>query len=286
MAQNACVGTLASASPAAPAARFGLSTASMYPENCAATFAMARRLGYDGVEVMVWTDPVTQEAGAIRALTELHGIPVVSIHAPTLLLTQRVWGQEPWTKVDRSIDLALEVGARTVVLHPPFRWQREYAAEFVDGVALREHDRGVRLAVENMFPWRARSRELQAYLPGWDPVEQAYDHVTLDLSHTATAGSDALEMARALGERLTHVHLADGSGSPRDEHLVPGRGSQPCGEVLELLAQPGSGFRGDVVVEVNTRRLAPDEREADLAQALAFARLHHVAVGETRGGTA
>ncbi len=253
----------------------------MYPENCAATFAMAARLGYDGVEVMVWTDPVTQEAGAIRALAELHGIPVVSIHAPTLLLTQRVWGSEPWTKVDNSIDLALEVGAPTVVLHPPFRWQREYAAEFVDGVALREHDTGIRLAVENMFPWRARSREMQAYLPGWDPVPQAYDHVTLDLSHTATAGSDALEMARRLGERLTHIHLADGSGSPRDEHLVPGRGTQPCGEVLELLAQPGSGFRGDIVVEVGTRRLAPDEREADLAQALAFARLYHVPVGGT-----
>lgn len=249
----------------------------MYPENCAATFAMAARLGYDGVEVMVWTDPVTQEAGAIRALTELHGIPVLSIHAPTLLLTQRVWGPEPWAKVDNSIELALEVGARTVVLHPPFRWQREYAAEFVAGVALRERDSGVRLAVENMFPWRARTRELQAYLPGWDPVDQPYDHVTLDLSHTATAGSDALRMASALGERLTHLHLADGSGSPRDEHLVPGRGTQPCGEVLELLAGPGSGFDGDIVVEVGTRRLAADEREADLAEALAFARLHHVA---------
>src|ERR1044071_8788553 len=44
--------------------RIGLSTASMYPENCAATFATAGRLGYDGVEVMVWTDPVTQEPGA------------------------------------------------------------------------------------------------------------------------------------------------------------------------------------------------------------------------------
>ncbi|MEO7060319.1 MAG: sugar phosphate isomerase/epimerase [Lapillicoccus sp.] len=256
----------------------------MYPENCAATFAMASRLGYDGVEVMVWTDPVTQEAGAIRALTELHGIPVLSIHAPTLLLTQRIWGPEPWTKVDRSIELAQEVGAPTVVLHPPFRWQRDYAGEFVDGVALREYDTGVQLAVENMFPWRARTRELQAYLPGWDPVDQAYDHVTLDLSHTATAGSDALAMVRALGERLTHIHLADGSGSPRDEHLVPGRGGQPCGEVLELLAQPGSGFVGDIVVEVGTRRLQEDEREADLAQALAFARLHHVAVGRPAGG--
>ena len=256
--------------------RIGLSTASMYPENCAATFDMAGRLGYDGVEVMVWTDPVTQEPGAIQALSDLHGIPVLSIHAPTLLLTQRVWGTDPWDKVDRSIDMALTLGAPTVVLHPPFRWQREYAAEFVDGLALREDDNGVQHAVENMFPWRARQREMLAYLPHWDPVGQPFDHVTLDLSHTATAGSDALAMARALDDRLTHIHLADGSGSSRDEHLVPGRGTQPCGELLELLA--GNGFDGSVVVEVSTRRLGAEQRELDLAAALAFARLHDAAV--------
>ena len=70
-----------------------------------------------------------------------------------------------------------------------------------------------------------------------------------------------------------HLHLADGDGSNRDEHLIPGRGGQPCGPVLESLA--ARGFDGIVVVEVSTRR-APDRaaREADLAEALAFARLH------------
>jgi sugar phosphate isomerase/epimerase len=261
-----------SAAVQVPGARVALSTASVYPEGCAAAFDLAERLGYDGVEVMVWTDPVSQEAGALRALAELHGVPVVSIHAPTLLLTQRVWGPDPWAKVDRSLELAGDVGADTVVLHPPFRWQRDYATDFVDGVALREHDSGIALAVENMFPWRARNREMLAYLPHWDPVSQPYDHVTLDLSHTATAGSDAMEMAATLGPRLRHVHLADGSGSNRDEHLVPGRGSQPCAELLETLAQ--QSFDGSVVVEVGTRRRSLEERETDLAEALAFARLH------------
>ncbi len=265
-----------------PRAPVALSTASVYPESCATAFDIAARLGYDGVEVMVWTDPVTQEAGALEALSELHGLPVVSIHAPTLLLTQRVWGPDPWTKIDRSVELAREVGARTVVAHPPFRWQREYAAGFVDGVALREHDSGVAIAVENMFPWRARAREMQAYLPHWDPVPQPYDHVTVDLSHTATAGSDALAMVDELGPRLAHLHLADGSGSVRDEHLVPGRGGQPCGEVLGRLAE--RRYTGSVVVEVGTRRLGPAEREEDLAEALAFARLHLATALRRRGG--
>jgi sugar phosphate isomerase/epimerase len=258
-----------------PTGRIALSTSSVYPLGVVDGFAMAERLGYDGVEVMVWTDPVSQEPGALRNLVDHFGIPIVSVHAPTLLLTQRIWGPDPWPKIDNSIELAEEVGAGTVVVHPPFRWQREYAAEFVDGIAARGRHTGVRITVENMFPWRARAREMQAYLPGWDPVGLDYEHVTLDLSHTATAGSDALAMADALGDRLAHLHLADGSGSFKDEHLVPGRGGQPCAQVLELLA--ARGYSGDVVLEVGTRKLSPAQRELDLAEALAFARLHFAA---------
>ena len=250
-----------------------LSTASVYPSGTAAAFEIASRLGYDGVEVMIWTDPMSQQGPALRALSEHHELPVVSVHAPTLLLTQRVYGSDPWTKIDRSIEVAQEVGAPTVVLHPPFRWQKEYASGFADGVAQREHDTGVRLAVENMYPWAARGRQVQAYLPHWDPVPQPYDHVTIDLSHTASAGSDAMEMVRALGPRLTHLHLTDGSGRTiTDEHLVPGRGSQPCAEVLQHLA--GSGFDGSVVLEVGTRRRDARERELDLVESLEFARKH------------
>lgn len=255
-----------------PGIQVGLSTSSLYPSDAATAFATAAQLGYDGMEVMVWTDPVTQEAGALKTLSEHHDLPILSLHAPTLLLTQRVLGVDPWGKIDRSIKLAQAIDCPVVVLHPPFRWQRDYAADFAEGVAAREAEHGITLAVENMYPWRTAGREMAAYLPHWDPVEQPYDHVTLDLSHTATAGSDAMAMASALGPRLAHLHLADGSGSFKDEHLVPGRGSQPCGDVLQYAAD--SGFAGSVVVEVGTRKLTPERRDDALAEALAFARLH------------
>jgi sugar phosphate isomerase/epimerase len=251
----------------------GLSTASVYPHTCSDAFGMARELGYDGVEVMVWTDPVSQDVAALERLAEHYAVPILAIHAPTLLVTQRVWGKEPWIKIERSCEMARRLGARTVVVHPPFRWQRDYAAGFAAGVERLSDVTGVAIAVENMYPWRARQREVLAYLPGWDPVPQPYRHVTLDLSHSATAGVSALDLAIALGDRLTHLHLADGSGSAKDEHLVPGRGSQPCGDVLGLLAE--RDWDGVVVVEVNTRKArSRAERECDLAESLAFARLH------------
>ena len=256
-----------------PAAKVALSTASVYPENTAAAFEIAGRLGYDGVEVMVWTDPVSQDIDALRRLSDYHGVPILAVHAPCLLITQRVWGTDPWTKLLRARAAAEKLGASAVVVHPPFRWQRQYARDFVQGVWRMADETDVRFAVENMYPWRYRDREVAAYAPDWDPTTEDYRHFTVDLSHVATSRTDALAMVDRMGDRLAHVHLADGSGSAKDEHLIPGRGTQPCAELLERLA--ARGFDGHVVLEVNTRRSpGPVEREAELAEALAFTRLH------------
>jgi len=263
-------------------AKVALSTSAAYPATALA-FELASQLGYDGVEVMVGIDTVSQDADALAALSEHYEMPVLSIHAPTLLLTQRVWGTDPWGKIDKSREVAARLGASTVVAHPPFRWQRAYAAEFVEGIAARNDEGGPVVSVENMFPWRAGSREMLMYAPGWDPRDADYQAVTLDLSHTAVSGSDAMAMAEDLGERLSHVHLADGSGSPRDEHLVPGRGHQPCAELLDWLAR--RWFTGTVVVEVSTRGAVDrDEQESDLAEALAYARLNLVVPADRYAG--
>jgi sugar phosphate isomerase/epimerase len=251
----------------------GLSTASVYPESTATAFELAVRLGYDAVEVMVGTDDTSQDIAQVRHLSEYHQMPVSAVHAPCLLITQRVWGSEPWGKLETSAEMAREVGAEVVVVHPPFRWQRDYARGFVEGIALLEERTGVAFAVENMYPWRASRREMQVYAPHWDPVGFDYANTTLDVSHAATAQEDCLELARRMGDSLRHVHLTDGSGTAKDEHLVPGRGGQPVAELLEHLA--AEGFDGNVVIEINTRRSGGRAgREDDLIEALAFARLH------------
>ena len=182
----------------------------------------------------------------MQALSDLHGVPVLGPRPdppahPTGLETRRVAEGGPLDRdgarargADRGPAPAVPVAA-------------QYAAEFADGLAIREEETGIQLAVENMFPWRARQREMLAYLPHWDPVGQPFDHVTLDLSHTATAGSDALEMAHALGERLA-PSTSPTAAAPAGRAPRAGTGTQPCGELLELLA--GNGFEGSIVIEV------------------------------------
>jgi len=230
---------------------------------------------------MVGIDPISQEVDAVRHLADYHQMPVCAVHAPCLLITQRVWGIEPWGKLEKSAAMAVAVGADVVVVHPPFRWQRDYARRFVDGIAELEERTGVAFAVENMYPWRASRREMEVYVPGWDPSREDYANTTIDLSHSSVSRSDPVAMAQRLGDRLRHIHMTDGTGSAKDEHLVPGRGTQPVVELLEHLA--GVDFGGHIVLEINTRKAADREaRELDLLEALAFTRLNFAVAPEPR----
>jgi sugar phosphate isomerase/epimerase len=280
-----------------PAIKVGLSTASVYPLRTEAAFEYAARLGYDGVELMVWAETASQDVDAIAKMSAQYDVPVLSVHAPCLLISQRVWGANPIPKLDRSVRAAEELGAQTVVVHPPFRWQRRYAEGFADQVAELESSSEVMVAVENMFPFRTdrffgagqssieRMRRrggtpgvaVSAFAPSYDPLDGDYAHYTLDLSHAATAGTDAIEMAGRMGidgpDGLVHLHLCDGSGAATDEHLVPGYGSQPAAEICQMLA--ASSFAGHVILEVTTSRARTGaEREQLLTESLEFAREH------------
>ena len=248
-------------SPGPPPMPVALSTASVFPERTPDAFETAARLGYDGIEVMV-----TRRTRSARTPRCSASCPTITgslsspCTRPNLLITQRVWGREPWRKLVRSRELAETLGAKVVVVHPAFRWQREYARDFEE-----RHRRGcgqetdVAFAVENLYPLRARGdrdRRVRAALePGGDGLRARHPgRLACGGVRLGRAGH-----GRALGDRLAHVHLADGTkpGLP-DEHLVPGRGTQPCAELLRWLV--GAGYGGLVVLEVSTHRVADPRR--------------------------
>ncbi|MFN4002615.1 sugar phosphate isomerase/epimerase family protein [Microcella sp.] len=259
--------------------RIGMGTTSVLPRRLHDAFRLAAEAGYDGVEIMVTSDRDTYDPRVIGALSERFGMPVLSIHAPVLFFSTFVFGRNPRVKLERSLALAREVGAATVVVHPPYRWQRRTAAGFVGTVRELQAATGVTIAVENMFPLRVRGRDRHPYAPHWNPGSLDVAALTLDFSHAALAGVSALDLAGQWGDRLRHVHLCDGSSTEPsarvlDEHLVPGRGAQPVGEVLALLAR--RGFDGALIAEINSRACGSDDarRLAWLRESLEFARRH------------
>lgn len=264
--------------------RHGMSTSCVYPTGTRRAFELAAEAGYDGVEVMVTQDRVTQDADALRAFAAETGMDILSIHAPVLTRTAFVWGRDHREKLRRSAELAAAVGASTVVVHPPFRWQRRYAGAFVDLVAELSETHGLELAVENMACFQSRGLRVQPFAFGYDPAPLGCAALTLDFSHAALAGEDSLEIATRYGDRLRHVHLCDGTApSPRgaflDEHLLPGDGEQPVAEVLGLLR--AADWSGSIVAEVHLPATGGDAlRLAQLRASLAFAKRALASTGE------
>lgn len=260
----------------------GLSTISVFPKGVEDGFRLSRDAGFDGVEVMVTTDSKTRNAEKLLEFADRYEQPIMAIHAPVVLLTSFVWGRDPFVKLDRSAELAVSVGAPTVVVHPPFRWQGKYSRTFTDAVRATEQKHGVEVAVENMFPWAAGGIDRQAYLPGIDPSEMDVDHATLDFSHCALAKRDSMQLALDLGDRLRHLHLTDGvageEGRVFDEHLLPGHGNEPVAEVLQMLAQ--QQWTGQVIAEIKTRQARSErDRLRLLVETVEFAR-EHLAIGD------
>jgi sugar phosphate isomerase/epimerase len=235
------------------------STISVFSRPLDQAFALISETGFDGLEVMVTSDPDSRDAGRIRGLSEDHGLPVLAVHAPFLLMSRRVWGHDPIGKIERAVELALRVGAPVVVVHPPYRWQSAYRRWLDEQSSAAARAWGVRIAVENMFPLRVRGRSLGRFHARQSLEElERFDAVTLDTSHLAVAGLDPVEAIDRLGERLAHVHLSNNAGRGWDSHSPLDEGVLDLGRVLESLAE--RGYRGAISLEVDLRNHIRDER--------------------------
>jgi sugar phosphate isomerase/epimerase len=256
--------------------QIGMSTSCNILLGVEQSFRVARIAGYDGLEIMVTTDPVSKDASALKQLIERYSLPILSIHAPSLFWMQMIGGRDAQVKLEKSAELAAEVGASSVVVHPPFRWEAGYAKNFERIVRQTAQNTGIEICVENMFPWKVAHKNLKAYAPSPDPLDLDVDAMTLDFSHASLSGRDSLEYAMAMGDKLRHIHLCDGrrsvdDGNMHDEHLVPGRGTQPVAETLTYLVE--NGFTGHVVAEIGLHKIRnPQVRLDMLVETVAFAK--------------
>ena len=205
---------------------------------------------------MVTKDPESQDPDRIRTLGREHDLVIGALHAPSLLLTRKIWGTDPIAKIDRSVEVAQRAEIPLVVMHPPYRWQRGYRTWLDDQLPDIEARTGVTVAIENMFPVRVAGRDVTFHANQDLDELEGLPHLVLDTSHAAVARHDPIEVRRRFGERLRHVHLSDNAGKGWDSHLPPGEGVLDTDAFLDDLA--ASGYAGDVTLEVDLRRHLTD----------------------------
>jgi sugar phosphate isomerase/epimerase len=232
--------------------RLLFSTAAFFARPLADTFRLVADCGYTGVEVMVTKDPASQDGVTMRTLAREHGLAIGAIHAPSLLLTRRVWGSDPVGKIDRAILEARDAGVTLVVMHPAYRWQTSYRRWLRDELPTLEAETGITVGIENMFPVHVGSHPLMLHAnQDLDDLE-GIPHLVLDTSHAAVAKHDLVDVRRRFDSRLRHVHLSDNAGRGWDSHLPPGQGVLEIDPFLDDLV--ASGFDGTISLEVDLRR--------------------------------
>jgi sugar phosphate isomerase/epimerase len=266
--------------------KLSLSTGSFYTYPLRTVLRMARRAGFDGVEIGVNPEVIARGGQAVRRLVEAEGLSLFSIHPTVVPLPG--W-RERRGGLDRTIRLAQDAGAQVVVAHTPwtetldegqgllFRRQIEAWQPRLAGGSLC-------LAVENKaIHHEAQRRYALTPLDRLRAFADRYDlGLVLDVVHAGSAGEDLIHARQTFDGRLVDVHLSDLGGSRPlrsvrtldkflEEHRFPGAGDLPLNDFLADLQR--SSYTGPVTLEVGPIDLQvwwPPAARRRLTQAMAW----------------
>ena len=224
------------------------STGPMFARPLDWAFGVIAEAGYDGAELMVTQDPATQDAERVARVSRSEGIPVPVVHGPFLLLTRRVFGTDLVAKARRSLELAGDLGAEVMIVHPPFRWQREFHTWLLEAGDDEAAELGTRVGVENLYPVSVAGRPVRFHRYTLPEHLTPFTDVVLDTSHFGVAEADINLAYELLRDRAVHLHVSDNRGGGRDSHAPLGHGILPLAGFLGRVAEDvrlGRGRAGD-----------------------------------------
>ncbi len=236
--------------------------------------------GFRSIELMVTRDPRTQEPGIPLKLAQERGLRIDSVHAPFLAITKNVWGMDPVGKIERGAEMCRALGATSMVVHPPYLWERDYARWVREEAGDFSARTGVTVAVETMYPKWIAGRRARAYM--WlEPaaLSRAAPHLALDTSHLTVGREDILDAYAIMADKLVHIHLSNNAGDGRDGHLELEQGILPIDRFLAELHR--TNYSGVVSLELSVRRYL--QRPQELVEMLARNRSYvekHLAGGK------
>lgn len=219
------------------------STGPLFARPLGWAFGVLVEAGYDGAELMVTQDPATQDDERVAAAAATEGIEVPVVHGPFLLLTRRVYSTDLVVKAQRSLELSGALGADLMIVHPPFRWQREFHRWLLNDADDEAANLGTRVGVENLYPVSVGGRPVRFHQYTEPDHLAPFQHVVLDTSHFGVAEVDINQAYLQLRDQAVHLHVSDYRGGGRDSHAPLGHGLLP---LASFLRQVGDDERGGV----------------------------------------
>lgn len=238
------------------------------------TFA---QMGFDYLELamdppMAHYSTLSRDMDVIKQSLIDNGLGLIC-HLPTFVLTADLTENIRHSSVDemlRSIEVAAELEAQKVVLHPsivsgmgPFVMDtvKDYFFEFLAEMTTAANRLKLTICLENMMP-----RNMLGVEP--DDFEEIFAkyptlQMTLDTGHAnlgAPTESRLLKLVKRFGNRLGHIHISDNRGK-RDDHLAVGQGTIDFRTLISKLVE--LGYDDTITLEIfdQDRRMLTKSRE-------------------------
>lgn len=249
--------------------QISLSTGSLYIYPLRWTFALAKRAGFDALELVIGPEVDVRGADYVNQLAREFQLPVFTVHPP-------LYGYPGWNDINityapylaKAVALTQAVGARLMVVHTPrlYNTSFEEGREFVDKVVAARNSingAGPALGIENGAKFTGREfRYMLHGLPELREFAETHDlAMTLDTAHLGTFELDLLSSLEFFDGRVGNVHLSDLRDVPHwlmnqprlhsyyRQHQFPGTGTLPLREFLrELKAR---GYDGTITYELS-----------------------------------
>lgn len=174
------------------------------------------------------------------------------------------------TEMRRSLEVAFELGAAKIVLHPSMAAGlgafvgdriKAYAHDFLAEMVEAAQQMRLTICLENMFPrymLGVQPADLEEIFTSFPSLRLAFDtgHAHID----DRGEGRMLQLLEQFGSRIGHLHFSDNHGR-RDEHLAVGRGSIDFADLVRRLK--AIGYDDTITFEVfePDRRLLFDSRD-------------------------
>jgi len=238
---------------------FLLSTESLKKYGLNRIFYFTKEAGFDGIELVVDETYDTQNGPYIKSLSDQYGLPVTVVKAPDKINEK---------KFVAMINLAQEVGAKTLVLEPP-RILDFKALSWIKKETLRliKHDE-IKIAIIN-----ASGETILGFLPAHAMGSllelRKFGKVCLDTSRLVAKKADLLKTLHSLYEQLIHIRLSNVRHSK--DYCLPQEGILPIESFLDRLKKNGYNQTVSLVVRPTELRAGDDEKVMQsLKEAKAF----------------
>lgn len=243
-----------------------LSSGSLYSYGLNRFFELAKKAGFDEIELCPDARIDTYDPSYVKKLCKQYGIKVIGLHY--MMDFFGTWGGFK-ERIDKSIKLAQDLKVKYLVVHS---W--EYCDEDYNSWIIKNQKKLYEKAAPVIIVFENSTK---SYIPDnpkllmanrfSSETMNAFYNIAMDTSHLATAKIDIVEFYKTLKDKIKYIHFSDSDYKKRDDrpnsiadrHLAPGKGKLPLKKFLKVLKN--SKYDGIISIE-----LLPESIDAGMGE--------------------